>query len=72
MIILRPEPDDVNDWMDALDEYMDPSVDRLELLRERSAPAESGCSNAADGGADDKSKDCLFVEDFDAGGTSCT
>lgn len=59
MIILRPEvdPADEYDDMDAFEvnaEYTDPSVDRAESLRERSAPFRSCCSG---GWADDPSKD---------------
>jgi hypothetical protein len=59
MIILRPEvdPADEYDDMDVFEvnaEYTDPSVDRVESLRERSAPPCSCCSG---GGADDPSKD---------------
>ena len=56
--------------MDALEEYMDPSVDLLEVIRERSAP-----SSSCEGGAEDKSRECLLIEFLSpllAGGTSCT
>lgn len=74
MIIRRPDVlEDENDCMDALEEYIDPSVDLLEVVRESSAPSSSWVP--ADGGAEDRSRDCLlfeFLSPLLAGGTSCT
>lgn len=71
-MILRPVLDDAYDEIDVFEEYIEPSVDRIEVVRVRSMVAsrcgggggEGGISN---GGAFDEARSAR-----DAGGTSWT